>query len=280
MIRDVTVSEAGETIEKLREAVAASPHNSLLIILWGYKERFDTAALKTAYFSYNLDINTPVLLFDWPGNQGNTISGYRAARAVTPVSAANLAELLKIVVNDIRPEHTWVTASSLGCQVVCDAFSVLYADGQFADAELEISHVLLAAPDVGDDEFNETFKRELDTLTGKLTAYVAANDAALGLSAWINRQSRLGRIDRPIPEQLEETMDLLSIESEDGADIHIVDVTAVNTTRNKHHFFTDSPEYFDDFYQRLLSEMPLVNRRLYTIKYDEDTAYSVIVPWQ
>jgi esterase/lipase superfamily enzyme len=139
---------------------------------------------------------------------------------------------------------------------------------------------LLAAPDVGDDEFNKTFKKELDALTRNLTTYVAANDAALGLSAWINKQSRLGKVERPIPEQLEETLDLLAIESENGAQIHVVDVTAINTTRNKHHYFTDSPEYFDDFYQRLLAEPPLVNRRLYTISYDEDTAYEVIVPWQ
>jgi esterase/lipase superfamily enzyme len=280
VIRDVAVSEPTEAVAQLKAAVDASPHKSLLIVLWGYKERFDTAALKTAYFAYSLDIDTPVLLFDWPGNQGATIGGYKAARAVTPVSAGNLASLLDIVVDEIKPERTWLTASSLGCQVVCDAFSTLYADAQWSDAESEINHVLLAAPDVGDDEFNKTFKKELDALTRNLTTYVAANDAALGLSAWINKQSRLGKVERPIPEQLEETLDLLAIESENGAQIHVVDVTAINTTRNKHHYFTDSPEYFDDFYQRLLAEPPLVNRRLYTISYDKDTAYEVIVPWQ
>jgi esterase/lipase superfamily enzyme len=280
VIRDVKVGDREGTVEKLKAAVEASPHKSLLIVLWGYKERFDTAALKTAYFAYSLDIDTPVLLFDWPGNQGNTIGGYKAAREVTAVSAKNLANLLDIVVEEIKPERTWLTASSLGCQVVCDAFSVLYADGRWADEESEISHVLLAAPDVGEDEFNETFKKELDALTQNLTAYVAANDKALGLSAWINKQKRLGKVERPIPEQLEETLDLLTIESEDGAQIYVVDVTAVNTTRNKHHYFTDSPEYFDDFYQRLLSDPPLINRRLYTITYDEDTAYEVLVPWQ
>jgi hypothetical protein len=66
VIRDVAVSEPTEAVAQLKAAVDASPHKSLLIVLWGYKERFDTAALKTAYFAYSLDIDTPVLLFDWP----------------------------------------------------------------------------------------------------------------------------------------------------------------------------------------------------------------------
>lgn len=280
VIRNVETSEQAVTLTALKTAVEQSPHKSLLIILWGYKERFDTAALKTAYFAYSLDIDTPVLLFDWPGNQGATIGGYRAARAVTPTSGANLAELIELVISEVQPEKTWVTASSLGCQVICDAFSILYEKSEFADRDTEISHVLLAAPDVGADEFDQTFKREIDALTRELTTYVAVNDSALSFSAWLNKETRLGNPERSIPEQLEETLDLLTIESPDGAQIHIVDVTAINTTRNKHHYFTDSPEYFDDFYQRLLAQPPLVNRRLYSIKYDEDTAYEIIVPWQ
>ncbi|MBA3537028.1 MAG: alpha/beta hydrolase, partial [Tatlockia sp.] len=64
---------------KLREAVQASPHKSVLVVVWGFRDWFQSAALKTAYTAYVLDLNTPVLLFDWPGNQGGGPGGYNAA---------------------------------------------------------------------------------------------------------------------------------------------------------------------------------------------------------
>ena len=65
---------------QLRQAVQASPQKSVLVIVWGFRDWFRSAALKTAYTAYVLDINTPVLLFDWPGNQGEGFSGYTASQ--------------------------------------------------------------------------------------------------------------------------------------------------------------------------------------------------------
>src|SRR5262249_18002948 len=51
-------------VARLRAAVQASPHKSVLVMVWGFREWFQSAALKTAYSSYVLDISTPVMLFD------------------------------------------------------------------------------------------------------------------------------------------------------------------------------------------------------------------------
>src|SRR5215831_19711237 len=79
-----------EALARLRVAVQASPRKSLLVIVWGYRDWFRSAALKTAYKAYVLDINTPVLLFDWPGNQGDGAFGYRAAQEISAKSAPDL----------------------------------------------------------------------------------------------------------------------------------------------------------------------------------------------
>src|SRR5262249_19157482 len=71
-----------DSLVRLRDAVQASPHQSVLVIVWGFRDWFRSAALKTAYTAYVLDINTPVLLFDWPGNQGDGPTGYAASRRV------------------------------------------------------------------------------------------------------------------------------------------------------------------------------------------------------
>jgi len=79
-----------EALARLRMAVQGSPRKSLLVIVWGYRDWFRSAALRTAYTAYVLDINTPVLLFDWPGNQGDGLFGYRAAQEISARSAPDL----------------------------------------------------------------------------------------------------------------------------------------------------------------------------------------------
>jgi len=264
-----------EFIQKLKQSVASSQYKSVLVVVWGYKERFETAAMKTAYFSNVLDLNTPVVLFDWPGNQGKYVAGYKKSRRIATASGEHLASLLKLIIEQIHPEKLWVTASSLGAQVVCDAFSWMYRDVNFADSENEISHVLLSAPDVGDEEFNVHFKNELSVLAEHLTAYVSSNDQVLLISSMINWSKRLGLVERNQPDQLDEALDLMSLVAS-GANISVVDVTAINKTRNKHHYYTDSPEFFDDFYQRLLLAPPIQSRHLYPTLSNDGAIYWIM----
>ena len=49
--------------------------------------------MKTAYTAYALDINTPVLLFDWPGNQGEGRGGYLQSREAAAKSAPDLGRV-------------------------------------------------------------------------------------------------------------------------------------------------------------------------------------------
>jgi esterase/lipase superfamily enzyme len=78
--------------------------------------------------SHVLDIDTPVLLFDWPGDQGASLSGYRSARRVATASGAELAAALDLVLEQAGPERVWIIANSLGGQVVVDAFHQLAAE--------------------------------------------------------------------------------------------------------------------------------------------------------
>jgi hypothetical protein len=88
-----------------------------LVVVHGYRETFPSALRKTAFLSHVLDIDTPVLLFDWPGDQGASLSGYRRARRVAAASGAELAAALGWC-GAGRPERIWIIANSLGGQVV------------------------------------------------------------------------------------------------------------------------------------------------------------------
>lgn len=268
---------------RLKEAVVASPNKSILVVVWGFRDWFQSAALKTAFSGYALDINTPILLFDWPGNQGEGRRGYFEAQAVATKSGADLGRVLLDVARETGAQKIWLAGSSLGCQTICDAF--VWLENQPDQLDTKISHVVLSAPDVAADAFDEKFAERIKKLSEHLTTYVSSNDRALLMSHWINGQRRLGRKasvllppeERPEEYEFEEAMKLLDLREKGARSLSIVDATPINFTRNLHHFFTDSPVFFDDLYQRLLRPDDIVSRPLHSAKAGPNGAeYSIL----
>lgn len=163
----------------------------------------------------------------------------------------------------------------MGGQVVADAFHVLYREADLADAQTEIEDVVLTAPDVAHDEFDQQFKQEIAALARHLTVYVSSNDRALLVSRIINRGAR--RWESTLsPEQWEETTRVADL-IEPGTDlISLVDVTPVNRTCYFHNFSLETPEFFDDLFLRLTNPDTPRSRLLYQIKTPDGAFYSVL----
>jgi len=274
-LRGVQSLEQPAFVEQLRERVEDSPQRALLVIVHGFRERYPSALRKTAFLGHVLDINAPVLVFDWPGDQGSSLSGYRRAREVSQASGAELAHLLELVIRDVQPDKLWLVANSMGGQVVADAFHVLYREADLSDAQTEIEDVVLTAPDVSEEEFNQQFKKEIAALARHLTVYVSSNDRALLVSRIINRGPRRGESTLN-PDQFEEAVRVAGM-MEPGDDlITLVDVTPVNRTRNFHNFSLETPEFFDDLFLRLVNDTTPRNRLIYQIQTSEGAVYSVL----
>ena len=274
-LKNVRSLEQADFVAKLRTLVEKSPHRGLLVVVHGFRERYPSALRKTAFLGHVLDINAPVLVFDWPGDQGSSLSGYRRAHEVARASGAELARTLELVIKEVQPERLWLVANSMGGQVVADAFSLLYQDADLADAEKEIEDVVLTAPDVAQDEFDLRFKQEIAALAKQLTVYVSSNDRALLVSRLINRGARRGESTLS-PEQLEEATRVAGL-TEAGSDlVTLVDVTPVNRTRNFHNFSLETPEFFDDLYLRFISIGNPRTRLTYQIETPEGRVYTVL----
>ncbi|MFA6609289.1 MAG: alpha/beta hydrolase [Candidatus Omnitrophota bacterium] len=265
-------------VKQLSDAVNASPHKSLLVLVFGYKDGFEVTAMKAAYFAYLLDVDTPVLLFDWPGDQPFGISGYKKAEDEASRSGPFLAEALTKVIHEVKPEKLWVKASSLGCQVACDAFEEMYKNPSLADNETEIDHIIFAAPDVGRDEFAAKFKDHMTSMSKKMTTYVASDDDALLISGIINRGPRLGRpkVRMEHPEQFEEAKKMLYLKSLEPEKFTLIDVTPVNHASFKHGYYLECTEFYDDLYMRMFDTKSNMNRRLYLIKAKDGADYWVM----
>ncbi len=260
-----------EFVAEIRSLVEKSPYRSLLVVVHGFRERFPSALRKTAFLGHVLDINSPVLVFDWPGDQGSSLGGYRQARQVAEASGAELARTLELVIRDIQPDKLWLIANSMGAQVVADAFSLLYQQADLTDAQTEIDAVVLTAPDVDHEEFDEQFKREISALAKNLTVYVSSNDRALLISRIINRGRRRGESTLS-PDQLEEAMRVADLVEPGSELINLIDVTPVNRTRNFHNFSLETPEFFDDLFLRLTNEKMPHSRLIYQIQTTEGGA--------
>lgn len=267
--------------DELLAASDRSPHRSVLIMVWGWKERWRSAAAKSAYMSYMLDIDTPVVVFDWPANQGDDARGYRAAQQLAAASGADLGRFLESIIERVHPDALWLVALSMGGQVVSDAFDYMAQRPGLSDAENEIAHVVLAAPDVAAAEFDRKFAAQISRLSGHLTVYVSSTDQALLLSEWLNRRSRVGRVPKARPAGSDDAQfqigdRLLSLRFAGSEEIEVIDVTPINRHRNLHHFLTDDPQFLDELYVRLLRPADPIGRRLYPVRTQAGVAFWIL----
>lgn len=277
-LKSVRTLEREQLVKELRAQVEASPYRSLLIVVHGFREAHPSALRKTAFLAHVLDIDTPVLLFDWPGDQGSSLRGYRRAREVAHASGAELAATLELVIREIQPDRIWLLANSMGGQVVVDAFHILYRDANFSDSATEIENVVLTAPDVDHAEFNSRFKEEIKALADNVTVYVSSNDRALLLSRLINRGLRLGEstLDPWNPRQAQQAASLSELLDPGDERLVLVDVTPVNRTRNFHNFSLETPEFFDDLFLRFTDHELPQTRELYVLETPAGVRYFVL----
>lgn len=277
-VRNVNTLEPPDFVAQARTMVEASPHRALLLLVHGYRTDFNLALRATAFLAHVLDINVPVMVFDWPGNQGDSLRGYRRAREVATASAQDLADAVRLIMSEIQPERLWLVANSLGGQVVVDAVSLLAADETFVDRGHRLDQLVLTAPDVDYGQFNSQFKRDLTAVVRNTTVYVSSNDRALWVARVINRERRLGQstLYKPDAELVDEVEGLLDLLDPDDTRVSLVDATPVNRTRNFHNFSLEVPEYFDDVFLRLTNAATPQNRVRYQFRTPDGKIYFVL----
>mgnify|MGYP001817172512 CR=1 FL=1 len=141
--------------------------------------------------------------------------------------------------------------------------------------ESEIDSVVLTAPDVDRGDFNEQFREQIRALSRQLIVYVSSNDRALLMCRLINRGLRVGESTLS-PDMLDEA-EMIAQLVEPGSDlVTLIDVTPINRTRNFHNFSLETPEFYDDLFQRLTSDEAPRNRRSYRVQTPEGNVYWVL----
>jgi esterase/lipase superfamily enzyme len=147
-----------------------------LVFVHGYNTSFDNALYRTAQIAYDLDFDGAPFLYSWPS--GGAVASYTYDRESAQASEPYLREFLQMVVKETGAKQVSIIAHSMGNQPVMD---VLRDMRNAAPEGVEISQVILAAPDVDADSFSNLAKT-IQGLAKNVTLYVAGNDRALIVS--------------------------------------------------------------------------------------------------
>lgn len=200
------VSFATSTI---RAAIHAGPppgpgeRRQVLLFIHGYNDTFDYAILKTAQLAADLDLVTcqgqmrgVAIAYSWPAE--GTFLSYLADEENAEWTQQRFVVFLKALAAITQQEGAdlHIIAHSMGARLLVRGLAeISIAGGAGAPGHPLFSQIILLAPDIGRELFNQYAERALP-LIGHMTLYVSAKDRALALSSILHGgHHRLGLIE-------------------------------------------------------------------------------------
>ena len=162
---------------KERLSKSANFKDHAIVFVHGFNTSFDAALYRTAQIAYDLKFDGAPFVYSWPS--GGKVASYTYDNGSAEQSEPYLAEFLDMVVKETGAKSISLIAHSMGNQLL---LRVLERMRPKTPEGVVISQVILAAPDVDRDKFNN-IAREITSFAKGVTLYAASNDRALGYSA-------------------------------------------------------------------------------------------------
>ena len=177
-MQEVKALSEEDFLTVVRERLAASKRykDHAFIFVHGYNTSFDYAIYRTAQIAYDLKFDGAPFAYSWPSGGG--IASYTYDRESSGQAEPYLRDFMEMVINKTGAKSVSVIAHSMGNQ---PTLQVLRELRRSKPDDVRISQVILAAPDVDRDNF-ENIARELKGLASGVTLYAAGNDRALIVS--------------------------------------------------------------------------------------------------
>lgn len=181
-MQEIGLLSHDEFLAVVRERLAKSQkyENHALVFIHGYNTAFDYAVYRTAQIAYDLKFDGAPFLYSWPSGGG--VASYTYDKGSVEQAEPFLRQFLNMVVNESGAKSVSVIAHSMGNELLLRVLQELkYAPRQ----GVRISQVILAAPDVDRDKF-ENIVSEIKGFAQGVTLYASGNDRALAVSRSFN----------------------------------------------------------------------------------------------
>lgn len=170
---------------------ARATKNDVLLFVHGYNTSMEFALLRLGQIAFDIGFGGQACAFIWPSDAD--LFDYSEDRRDALASVGDLADLIELVAKRDQPGRVHVLAHSMGNYLVLQALQrVRQRWGALDEHERpELGHVVLAAPDVGLNDF-ETWGPDSALLAESLTNYHCAGDRVLWASVVRNFEQRAG----------------------------------------------------------------------------------------
>lgn len=183
------ILSASQIKMELTRKGSALDQGGVLLFIHGYNNSFSDAAKRAAQLAYDLAFPGATVLFSWP-SAGETLA-YASDGTNAGNSWRKMADVLKELTGLGPKVPIYIVAHSMGNRVFTQGLAALFR--QYPGADKRLRQVILAAPDVGLEEFRQRWAHELQSATPpRYTLYASDHDKPVALSGSLNGGPRLG----------------------------------------------------------------------------------------
>lgn len=168
-----------EMLDLVRQRLAASARfkDHAFVFVHGYNTTFDNAVYRTAQIAYDIKFDGAPFLYSWPSGGG--IASYTYDGVSAEQAEPYLKQFLQIVTEKTGAKSISLIAHSMGNRLL---LRVLQDLQRSKPDDVRISQIVLAAPDVDRDSFENIASTLSGMARGGITLYASAADRALEVS--------------------------------------------------------------------------------------------------
>lgn len=219
---------------ELSAVVARAPEHDVLVFVHGYNVGFEAALCRAGQLASDLPFNGAMVAFSWPS--AARLTGYRDDERQVAASTSAVARFLTAIRQRLPTARIHLAAHSMGNRALLRGVAELPARLRH---ERPFHHVVLAAPDVGIDEF-PTLATVCRDAAERVTLYASRGDEALKVSQAVHRIARAGDATRPqcLPG------------------IDTIDVTAVDASFLGHSYYGSNRSVLNELFQLVKLDRP------------------------
>jgi len=192
VLQSINVLEENDFYNYLREGLNQTDNKAALIFVHGFNTSFDEAARRCGQICYDVPFSGITGFFGWP-SAGNNVFNYVRDVERADASVSSLTAFIENIVDNTGVKKLHFIAHSMGNRILTRSLNQLIQKETFKNKINTIAQIILAAPDIDTDVFNNEIYPSFRKIGKRRTIYASDEDMALFFSEKIRRGlKRLG----------------------------------------------------------------------------------------